>query len=187
MSLAKLLYRMRERVLEMDSDVIARAVAARRADVDARYKNRTALALAASWGALSLVDALLAAGASVDSSGGNTAASPLFLAASTNGHLDVVRMLINAGANVHLLNSRNKSALQVAAQHRHFGVVRLLCDVVGRAAVDATDAVWFAADTGNVELLQYLIASGASVNRPNAAACNSCPLVAATTQPFACC
>ena len=186
MSLAKLLYRMRERVLEMDSDVIARAVAARRADVDARYKNRTALALAASWGALSLVDALLAAGASVDSSGGNTAASPLFLAAS-NGHLDVVRMLINAGANVHLLNSRNKSALQVAAQHRHFGVVRLLCDVVGRAAVDATDAVWFAADTGNVELLQYLIASGASVNRPNAAACNSCPLVAATQQPFACC
>lgn len=96
---------------------------------------RTPLMLAAQFGRLDTVQALLDAGAGVDlhEKGRYTA---LMLAAG-NGHADVVRTLLNAGANVNNVEqTRGWTALIWAAKRGHTSTVRVLLEHGAETAVD---------------------------------------------------
>jgi ankyrin repeat protein len=60
---------------------------------------------------------------------------PLFIAAK-NGHVEVVRVLVCAGANVNATNTRGLACLQVAIQSGHSEVAR---ELVEAGAVESSD------------------------------------------------
>jgi ankyrin repeat protein len=72
---------------------------------------------------LQMVKCMLAAGA--DASVSYMGASALMLA-SMEGHPDIVRELIDAGADIAAKDSTGKTALQWAAKHKHRDIVALL-------------------------------------------------------------
>jgi ankyrin repeat protein len=53
-------------------------------------------------------------------------ATPLFIAAY-NGHLEMARALLEAGADVNKANSNDCTPLYAAAKEGHLEMVRLLC------------------------------------------------------------
>ena len=95
---------------------------------------RTPLMLAAQFGRLETVQALLEAGAGVDlhEKGRYTA---LMLAAG-NGHADVVQILLDAGANVNNIEqTRGWTALIWAAKRGHTDTVRVLLEHGAETAI----------------------------------------------------
>jgi hypothetical protein len=84
--------------------------------------------------------------------------------ASKNGHLEVVRLLVSNGANV---NAMNDNALRLASKNGHLEVVRLLID--NGANVNARDnyALESASTYGHLEIVRLLVANGANVNAMN--------------------
>jgi ankyrin repeat protein len=81
--------------------------------------------------------------------------------AAENGHLEVVQLLLNNGANVH---AGNDSALGWAAYNGHLEVVQLL--FVNGADIHAGDdwALIFASRYGKLEVVRFLINNGANVH-----------------------
>jgi ankyrin repeat protein len=61
------------------------------------------------------------------------------LSASHMGHVDAVRLLLDAGADVEAQNEGGKTALMYAAQYGHASVARLLIE--RGAALEATNVV----------------------------------------------
>ena len=77
-----------------------------------------------------LAEWLIAAGANVDRSKNHY--TPLHIASCSN-HIDVVRALLAAGANVHATNLDGQTALDIALMHGHTDVVRMLVAARGGA------------------------------------------------------
>ncbi len=97
-------------------------------NVDQRgHSGSTPLHLASWRGNFEEVEALLAAGASVNSEGNNTGDRPLHEAAR-EGHLSVVRRLLEAGASTEVLNDFEQRPKDLAVLLEHHDVV---------AAIDA--------------------------------------------------
>ncbi len=115
-----------------------------------------ALREAARQGDLARVDALLAAGVPVDAAArhGQTA---LYYAAE-RGHLEVVRRLVERGADV---NATERffgwAPLVMALQNGHLEIARFL---LGKGADDADDALWTALEQGDLELARAALATG---------------------------
>ena len=91
----------------------------------------------------------------------------LLMQASFRGDLDIVKLLLNKGANVNLKNSYGESALAWAARGRHPEIVDVLLerggDVDTREESGRTPLM-DAAGTGDLDVVTYLLGKGASVN-----------------------
>jgi ankyrin repeat protein len=79
--------------------------------------------------------------------------SPLMLAAK-NGHLNMVLTLLGAGADTSLVNSMNKTALQIAAQHGRLSVVTQL---ISKTPESRKNTIETAAQYGKLPIIQALM------------------------------
>lgn len=134
-----------------------------------------ALHVAAYEGHTSVVNKLLDAGAGLDSSeeykyddrdGHLTALQ----GASRGGHIDVVKRLLELGANVHAIaRDRGSTALQGATKSGSVQVVRCLLAAGADANEPAEDyqrtALQAAAEIGNLEMVNSLLNAGALLER----------------------
>ena len=87
----------------------------------------------------------------------------LFMAAQ-NGHLEVVRLLIEAGADKAAAHSTGATAVFIAAQNGHLEVVRLLIEAgADKDAVknNGGTALQIAAHNGHLEVVRFLLEAGA--------------------------
>lgn len=98
----------------------------------------TVLVGAAGSGSAGLVDALLRAGANPNAAGIG-GVTPLYLAAS-EGRVDVMRMLISAGADVNQAASRyGETPLMVVAVRGHYDAARMLLEAGADASARRND------------------------------------------------
>ena len=88
--------------------------------------------------------------------------------ASSIGHIEIINLLINAGADVNAQNEESATALIEASYiHNNLEVIRLLINAganVNAQDYDGNTPVIIASQRGNLELLGLLINSGANVN-----------------------
>jgi ankyrin repeat protein len=130
---------------------------------------------AASRGDSSAVEALLARGDEVNARtktkllfrrSANKGATALIIA-SSNGHVDVVRTLLNKGAGIDLGTDKGATALMVAAEQGNLEVVRALLDKGAAVNVqdkDGATALMTASSRGRIQVVQALLDKGAEVN-----------------------
>lgn len=115
---------------------------------------------------------LLKAGASL-SVVGRDGYSPLHGASQVGNHV-IVRMLLDAGASVSARSHHDLTALMHAVKYGQLAVVRLLVQA-GADIEEIWNGVWegggtalmFAADTGQAEIVSFLLGVGASTLPPN--------------------
>ena len=88
--------------------------------------------------------------------------------ASWDGHHDMVKFLLDNGAQVDSLDHYSKSALMVASECGHVEVARLLLDygaeVDLRGLVNGKSALVVASEYGQCEVVKLLLDAGAQVN-----------------------
>lgn len=82
--------------------------------------------------------------------------------AATNGHTEIVRLLLEAGADVH---AQNKFALKWTAYKGHTEVVRLLLEAGADVHAGDNFALKWAARNGHTEVVELLLAAGADLER----------------------
>lgn len=81
--------------------------------------------------------------------------------ASENGHVEVVRLLLTAGADVH---ADNDYALRIASMNGHVGVVKLLLEAGADVHAKDDDALRWASENGHVEVVRMLLEAGADIH-----------------------
>ena len=85
------------------------------------------------------------------------------MAASCEGHNEVVRLLLDAGAETNLAATDGYNALILASRKGHNEVVRLLLDAgadKNLAATDGYTALMAASHNGHIEVVRVLLAAG---------------------------
>ena len=84
------------------------------------------------------------------------------------GHPDLVRVLVQAGANVHQLDSRGNSPLVTACRYGHAAIVALLLQIgvgVDQPNASGLAALHVASERGHVEAVQCLLDARAEIDR----------------------
>ncbi|XP_063690503.1 uveal autoantigen with coiled-coil domains and ankyrin repeats-like [Bolinopsis microptera] len=98
-----------------------------------------------------------------------TGVTPLMIAA-VRGYPSIIRILLEAGANLDQLNPGGKTALMLAAYHGHSHVITTLmelgCDWQRLDNAGCT-ALHYCVERGNIDIAQTLIDSGADINMPD--------------------
>ena len=93
--------------------------------------------------------------------------SALYIAAN-EGHVECVKLLLEAMADVHHMQATNgETAVHSAAFHSHLEVVRLLLEAGAdkdAARPDGATALHFAGEQGNLELVRLMLEAGADRN-----------------------
>lgn len=116
-----------------------------------------------------LVRALLKAGASVSTEGMYQGRrSPSLVIASAFGRVEVVRTLLDAGADPDHGNDEGYTPLMVAASGGHAGVIHVLVERkanIQAVSSDQRTALRIAAEQGQVDALRALLDGGASKNK----------------------
>jgi hypothetical protein len=79
--------------------------------------------------------------------------------ASQNGHLEVVKLLIEKGANVH---ENNERALKWSAMNGHFEVVKLLIENGANIRINNDIVLLSASNNGHHKITKLLIENGAN-------------------------
>ncbi|XP_036917823.1 ankyrin repeat and KH domain-containing protein 1 isoform X9 [Sturnira hondurensis] len=126
----------------------------------------TALTLACCGGFSEVADFLIKAGADIE-----LGCSTPLMEASQEGHLELVKYLLAAGANVHATTATGDTALAYACENGHTDVA----DVLLQAGADlehesegGRTPLMKAARAGHLCTVQFLISKGANVNRATA-------------------
>ena len=135
------------------------------ADINAQTEEtqETALTLACCGGFLEVADFLIKAGADIEA-GANT---PL-AEASQEGHIDLVRHLIEAGGNIHATSATGDTPLMYAAENGHTDVVQVLLEAgasIEHEAEAGRTPLMKAARAGHLCTVQFLVSRGANVNK----------------------
>lgn len=135
------------------------------ADINAQTEEtqETALTLACCGGFLEVADFLIKAGADIEA-GANT---PL-AEASQEGHIDLVRHLIEAGANIHATSATGDTPLMYAAENGHTDVVQVLLEAgasIEHEAEGGRTPLMKACRAGHLCTVQFLVSRGANVNK----------------------
>lgn len=104
-------------------------------DAGAALRGHSALCNAAEYGRLDVVGHLLDRGAAIDEVPDHKGISEFdreqgvknaLCMAASNGQVEVVKLLLERGADVKVMDSKGKSAIEVAAEGKHFGCVEIL-------------------------------------------------------------
>ena len=90
--------------------------------------------------------------------------TPLFTAAQ-NGHIDVVRFLVDVGAAKDQTDNNSRTPLWVAARNGHLDIVRFLVEVgLAKDQADNPGAtpLFTAAQNGHLDIVRFLVDVGAA-------------------------
>jgi ankyrin repeat protein/L-ascorbate metabolism protein UlaG (beta-lactamase superfamily) len=120
---------------------------------------------AAAGGDLEAVAGIVADNPELVNSKGEDGIPPLHLAAA-GGHLDVIKLLVDKGACVHLGDRENSTALDVAAQRGFEEIVAFLIDKgtdITRADANGMTCLHFAVFGGHEDIARMLIDKGADL------------------------
>jgi ankyrin repeat protein len=148
----------------------------RGAEIDALSDNGTPLYGAIRWAEChKCVEALMAAGANVDGKGSENLETPLICACRVKDHETagvIVDLLLRYGAEVDLANDGGFTPLMLAAEMGHLSACKSLLeknsrlDTQSHGKYNVVNAVYYAASCGHEEILDLLIAKGASCFPP---------------------
>ncbi|KAF7971912.1 hypothetical protein HWV62_19483 [Athelia sp. TMB] len=117
-------------------------------------------------GAIHTVQHLIQNGADIDAAEGDTSNRPL-LVASSEGHLEVVKLLLDNSADPNTRDERIGTALQVASSKGHLAVAKLLLEMGADANIRAGEygtALHAASSEGHLEVARLLLGKAAEVN-----------------------
>ena len=128
-------------------------------------EHASCLHLASGYGHVSVVQALLAAGAHIDADNGKMMAATALHAAAGFGNLNVVKVLVEAGANVSIRNSKGLSPSDMARNLGHTAIANYLAAGEKRAAAAAEEAKEQAAAEANKATAAALAAAEAAAQQ----------------------
>ena len=134
-------------------------------------------------GDVKAITALLKAGGDADfrrEAVGDTA----LMSAAAGGHLQVVRILLDAGTDVNARDRNSETALGIAAAAGHVEITRALLDAGADPNVSATfkpTALQRAASAGHLQIVRQLLAADAEVNARTPEGHNALSLAASGT------
>lgn len=127
------------------------------------------LCFAAAFGSLTAVKAILGSGEDVNQPVNDVAITALYLAAYYD-HIALVKLLIEAGADVDKKTTNGSTSLDVAAQNGHTSCVMALLRAgadVNLAFNDGRTPIYYAARFGHETCVALLIRAGADVRKCN--------------------
>lgn len=117
-----------------------------------------------------IVKALIDAGADANNMNRPDAARPLVRAAA-EGNVQVVHLLLKAGACTHSTSEDKETALQAAVGSRNVDLIQILIDAGADVNAPAgpmrgRTALQIAAEESNIQIVKLLLSHGADVNAP---------------------
>jgi ankyrin repeat protein len=102
----------------------------------------------------------------MDGDNNNNGETPLWTASRNGDFVEVVRLLMDAGALINQANNEGVTPLSVASEIGHVEVVRLLIDagaLINQADEDGATSLFMASLNGHVDVVRLLIDAGATV------------------------
>ena len=91
----------------------------------------------------------------------HTMADYLVRWASDDGHLDMVKFLVEKGANIHALNDH---PLRCASKKGHLEMVKFLVESGANIHAISDHAVQWASENGHLEVVKFLVSLGANIH-----------------------
>eukprot|EP00929_Paragymnodinium_shiwhaense_P000411 TRINITY_DN100662_c0_g1_i1.p1 TRINITY_DN100662_c0_g1~~TRINITY_DN100662_c0_g1_i1.p1 ORF type:complete len:810 (-),score=111.36 TRINITY_DN100662_c0_g1_i1:320-2749(-) len=143
-----------------------------------------ALALAAGAGHVPVVRFLLGRGESPDGTGGR---KPI-LQATTRSQPEVVRLLVDAGADLSVPDETGRAACSLAAEAGHIPVIDSIVSAPrdrfdpDQATKDGSTALHFASQNGHLEAVEKLVTAGAGMGKSAVGASPGLPIHWATAE-----
>jgi hypothetical protein len=139
------------------------------------YYHPTPLSKTADMGLTSFVEELIIGGANLDTKSRKKWVTPIWRAAR-NGHKKIVKMLVDAGADVDIPSVHGSTPLMIAGYKGHLDCMRILIN--GNADVNLTDERgWTALDhcinTASTSPLKLLIEAGVNVDHVSNDGCTA--------------